>query len=119
MFQPMLDNLHRFMAWAGEAIYGTIGGEGALLPPGWFAGDGFLSVTVSLDDPRVHYLHVTTAPSLDRLSMQQNGCTVQSVTDLRTGQPHRFAMHGCLDIYDVDWSDVAEYGAKVFKVVIE
>ncbi len=118
-FQPMLDNMHRFMAWAGESIYGTTGGEGSLLPPGWCAGDGFLSVTISHADPRVYYLHVTTAPSRDSLTMQHNGCRVKSVTDLRTGQTLQFALNGPLDIEGVDWADVAEYGDKVFKLVME
>lgn len=119
MFQPMLDNMHRFMAWASESIYHTTGGEGAPLQQGWTGGKGFFSITVSLDDPNVLYLHVTTAPSVDHLVVQHYGRPVRAVTDLRTGTELHFKYEGYLVITDLTWDDVANYGDKVLKVVLE
>lgn len=116
MFRPMLENLHRFMGWASEAIYRTTGGEGAPLQQGWTGGKGFFSITVSLDDPKVLYLHVTTAPTVDHLVVQQYGVPVKRVTDLHTGAEHAFHYAGYLVIEGVEWGDVAEFGAKVLKV---
>lgn len=120
MFRSMLDNLHRFMAWAGESIYGTTGGEGAPLQQGWTGGGGFFSITVSLADAKTLYLHVTTAPKVDHLVVQHYGCRVKSVTDLRSGAPLGCEYQGYLVLGKVDdWSDVATFGAKVLKVVLE
>ncbi len=116
IFRPMLENLHRFMAWAGTAIYRTTGGEGAPLEQGWTGGDGFFSITASLDDPTVLYLHVTTAPSVDHLVVQHYGRPVKAVTDVRTGAEHPFHYAGYLVIDSLEWGDVAEYGAKVLRV---
>ncbi|MHB9133916.1 MAG: alpha-L-fucosidase [Armatimonadota bacterium] len=118
MFQPMLDNMHRFMAWAGESIYRTTGGEGAPLQQGWTSGGGFFSITVSLDDPKILYLHVTTAPSLDALHVLHYGQAVREVTDLRTGEQLAFTQVGRLEITGVDWADVTTYGDKVVKVAL-
>jgi hypothetical protein len=119
MFQPMLDNMHRFMAWAAESVYGTTGGEGAPLQAGWTSGGGFFSITVSHADPTLLYLHVTSAPSVPTLTVQQNGCTVQSATNLRTGEAYAVRHAGCIDILNIDWTDVATYGDLVIKVKLE
>jgi hypothetical protein len=118
MFKPMLDNMHDYLAWAGESIYRTTGGERAPLMSGWTRGDGFYSITVSLDDPNVLYLHVTTAPSVPVLHVQQTGRKVREVTDLRTGKALAFSDTGWLAITDLDWDDVGRYGDKVLKVVL-
>jgi hypothetical protein len=43
---------------------------------------------------------------------------VASVTDLRTGRPIQFIDIGVLIIRTQDWSDVKEFGDKVFKVTL-
>ncbi len=118
MYQPMIDVMSRFMAWAAESIYDTQGGATSLLQPGWVNDGGFVSVTQSLREPAVHYVHVTTAPSKPKLCVQKNEARIASVTDLRTGQPIYFADFGHLELGGVDWADVGEYGAKVIKVVV-
>lgn len=59
--------------------------------------------------------------------MQNNGCQVASVVDLRSGESAEFgdsvpwglsAGAGLLGIRNVDWNDVSEFGAKVFKVTL-
>jgi alpha-L-fucosidase len=117
-FEPMIENTGRFMAWAGESIYDTMGGEGSALNPGWFNDGAYGSITVSRKDPRCHYILVTTAPSKDHLKVQNNGYRVASVVDLRTGKPVEFSDGGVLILRQVDWKDVSEFGAKVFKVTL-
>ena len=51
-FSPMIENTGRFLAWAGESIYDTMGGEGSALNPGWFNDGAYGSITVSRKDPR-------------------------------------------------------------------
>ena len=117
-FAPMIENTGRFLAWAGEAIYDTMGGEGSAFNPGWFNKGGYGSVTVSRKDPRCHYILVTTAPSEERLTVQNNGYQVASVVDLRSGKPVEFIDSGTLHLLHVDWRDVSEFGAKIFKVTL-
>jgi len=118
-FAPMIENIGHFLAWAGEAIYDTMGGEGAALNPGWFNDGAYGSVTVSRQDPCCHYILVTTAPSSDELMVQNNGYQVASVTDLRSGTPVEFSDGGLLSLRHLDWNDVSEFGAKVFKVTLK
>jgi len=128
MFQPALDNMHRFMRWAGESIYQTTGGVRAPLRQGWTIGGGgyggwsmtggFFSLTVSLADPNILYAHITTAPESDHLCIQHAGRMVVAVTDLHTGQPLPFTQRGCINIHVPDWQDVAEYGDTVLKITL-
>ena len=57
LFAPMIKKMGEFLSWAGESVYGTIGGGNSALCPGWCWKNGFASVTVSLADPSIHYLH--------------------------------------------------------------
>jgi hypothetical protein len=116
--RPMVESLHSFFAWASESIYDTIGGEGSALNPGWWNNGAFGSVTVSLKDPKVLYVHVTTAPESDNLRVPNNGYKVASVVDLRTSHPIQFTDIGVLIIRNQDWSDVATFGDKVFKITL-
>ena len=50
--------------------------------------------------------------------MQNNGYDVAAVTDLRSGQPVEFGDGGVLHLRQVVWTDVFEFGAKVFKVTL-
>ena len=119
MFEPMIETMAAFMAWAGESVHNTTGGEGASLQKGWWNEGGFGSITVSLADPKVLYLHVTTPPSTSRLVVQNNGGPVREVLDLRTKQRQPFVNRGALNILQIDWSDASNYGDKVFKVFLE
>ena len=119
LFEPMVEAMSTFMAWAGEAIYNTTGGECASLQQGWWNEGGFGSVTVSLVDPKVLYVLVTTPPSCSRLVVQNNGGPVREVLDLRTRQRQPFVNRGALNILQIDWSDAATCGAKVFKVFLQ
>jgi len=119
MFEPMIETMSAFMAWASESVHNTTGGEGATLQKGWWNEGGFGSVTVSLADPKLLYLHVTTPPSTSRLIVQNNGGPVHEVLDLRTKQRQPFVNRGALNILQIDWSDVSNYGDKVFKVLLE
>jgi alpha-L-fucosidase len=114
----MVENLHNFFAWASESIYDTIGGEGAALIPGWWNSGAYGSVTVSLKDPKILYVHVTTEPKSDTLRVPNNGYKVASVADLRTGRAIQFIDIGVLIIKNQDWSDVRAFGDKVFKIVL-
>ncbi len=116
--EPMVESLHRFFAWAAESVYDTIGGEGSALNPGWWNNGAYGSVTVSLKDPKVLYVHVTTAPKSGELRVPNNGYKVASVIDLRTGAAVQFLDNGVLILRNQDWSDVGEYGDKVFKVTL-
>jgi hypothetical protein len=118
-FEPMMTAMEAFMAWAGESLADTTGGEGSGLVPGWCNDGAFCTVTVSLKDPTVHYIHVTEAPTTGVLRVQTNFRGVRRVEDLRTGQPVPFIQNGALKITPASWADVATYGAAVFRVVME
>ena len=117
-FSPMIENTGRFLGWAGEAIYDTMGGEGSAFNPGWFNDGAYGSVTVSREDPRCHYILVSTASSTDHLTVQNNGYQVASVVDLRSGKPVEFSDGGVLVVRHGDWKDVSDFGAKVFRVTL-
>lgn len=118
-FEPMMAAMEAFMAWAGEALVDTTGGEGSGLVPGWCNDGAFCPVTVSLKNPAVHYLHVTEAPTTGVLRVQTNFRAVQCVEDLRTGQPVPFIQNGALEITPASWADVTTYGAAVFRVTLQ
>jgi alpha-L-fucosidase len=115
---PMVKNLHDYFAWASESIYNTIGGEDSALHPGWWNDGAYGSITVSLKDPKILYIHVTTEPTSDHLRVPNNGYRIASVVDLRTGNPVQFTDAGVLILQNSDWSDVETYGDKVFKVAL-
>jgi alpha-L-fucosidase len=115
---PMVEALHSFFAWASESIYDTVGGEGSALNPGWWNDGAYGSVTVSRKDPKVLYVHVTTAPKGESLRVPNNGYRVASVTDLRMGSAVKFTDIGVLIFHTKDWVDVETFGDKVFKVTL-
>ncbi len=116
--QPMVQCLHNYFAWAAESIYDTVGGEGSALNPGWWNDGAYGSITVSLKDPTVLYIHVTTAPDADHLRVPKNGYKIASVVDLRTGSPVQFDDIGVLLLQNRDWLDVKTFGDMVFKVTL-
>lgn len=120
-FVPSLETVRDFMEWGGESIYGTTGGEGSRLFPGYFTAPwsppGFCSVTRSLKDSRIHYILVTDAPPVPDAMFRTTGGMPSSVTDLRTGKPVPFRMLAGIHAENVDWSDVETFGVKVLKVI--
>jgi len=117
-FDPMIENMSRFLAWARESIYDTMGGEGSALNPGWWNGGAYDSITVSRENQRILYIHVTTPPAKGWLQVQNSGYQVASVVDLRTGKPVAFGDSGLLTIRNEDWKDVTDFGDKVFKLTL-
>ncbi len=120
-FEPSFKRLGEFMEWGSEAVYGTTGGEHSIIAPGWFNAPwsrsaGFCSVTVSLKSPSTHFLIVTEAPSTDSAAFHTNGSAPTSIRDLRTGKLFTFTVESGILLKDIEWSDVENFGAKVFKV---
>lgn len=119
-FQPSIDALAKFMAWGAEAIHNTTGGEDSQLTPGYFtapwAAEGFCSVTRRLDAPDTYYILVTDAPNCDAAMFHSDGGVPRRISDLRSGAELSFSMAAGIVLRAIDWSDVAAYGAKVFKV---
>jgi hypothetical protein len=143
-FEPSISTMARFMKWASPAIYNTMGGEGAPLQQGWMNDGAFGSIMVSLNEENTYYLFVTTAPDKNYnrllkakkknqdvpvddenqgfknvLILQHYWVEVESIIDFRTGKPQGFEMDGSINLIDVDWSDVNDYGAKVFKIKLK
>jgi hypothetical protein len=118
VFAPMTRILHNFMRWASESIYDTLGGEGSHIEGGWWSDGAFGSVTVSMDDPSVYYLHVTTPPKLSRLRVPLRGAKAVSATHLRTGQKIPFVNFGYMEFPHLDCADTDKFGDTVIKVVV-
>jgi alpha-L-fucosidase len=115
---PMVESLSNYFAWASESIYDTIGGAGSALNPGWWNDGAYGSITVSRKDPKILYVHVTTAPKSKSLRVPNNGYKVTSVVDMRTGEAVQFTDIGVLILRTQDWSDVEKFGDRVFKVTL-
>jgi len=118
-FTPMLNTLHQFLARYGEAIYDTIGGEGAPVQQGWWGwwhDQAFGSLTLSAREKNTGYLFVTTPPTSGQLCAPLNGVTVREVTLLPEGQPVPFTSEAVLTIEHKDWSRAREEGATVFRL---
>ena len=124
---PIIENLRRFLAWAGPAVYNTKGPAGTFFDPG-YAGAlngrtyaAFYSVTQSLGDPNVFYALVTETNAepgkreKNRSIFQTNGRCPRRVTDLRTGREYAFTTPYGVMIDDIDWSDIETFGATVLK----
>ncbi len=117
--RPSLDAIRDFLSWAGEAIYGTRGPAGTPFTPGWMNVNGsvaFCSVTVRLDNPDVCYAIFTEAPERDYTMLETSGLEPRRITDLRSGRDVPFTMWAGPLIEGIDWTDIPECGAKVFKL---
>ena len=116
--KPQLDAIRDFLAWAGEAVYGTRGPAGTFLRAGWTelrGGRAFYAATVRLDDPSVCYALFTETPS-GRVLVDTSGFEPRRATDLRTGRELPFRM-GAGPIFESGpWDDVAARGAAVVKL---
>jgi hypothetical protein len=51
--------------------------------------------------------------------VQHDWVDVESIVDLRTGKPANFNIQGSINIYGIDWSDIKNYGAKIFKIKLK
>ena len=116
--KPQLDAIRDFLAWAGEAVYGTRGPAGTFLRAGWTelrGGRAFYAVTVRLDDPSVCYAIFTEPPS-GRVLVDTSGFEPRRATDLRTGRELPFRM-GAGPIFESGpWRDISAFGAAVVKL---
>jgi len=120
-FKPMVKKLGGFMKWARPAIYDTVGGEDAPIQGGWLNSGAFAVVMVDKKEKDTYYLCVLEPPTVHTkkdIKIQHDWVTVKSITDLRTGKPAVYDVKGSINIYNVDWSDIKDYGAKIFKIVI-
>jgi len=115
-FAPMIKAMESFMSWASESIYGTTGGEGSCLVPGFCNDGAFCAVTRSLENPALHYVHITTAPEKTYLRIQTDFSAVKSVCNLRTGGAVGFTQNDALEITPDHWDDVSSQGAMVLRV---
>ena len=121
-FKPMIDTMHKFLQWATPAVFGTEGGECAPIQGGWLNSGAFGVVMVDRKAKNTYYLCVTEPPTIftkTTLKIQHDWVHVKSITDLRTGEPVNYAVQGTINLYDIDWSDIKNYGAKIFKIVIK
>ena len=125
--KPIVDNLRKFLAWAGPAVYNTKGPAGTFFDPG-YAGAlnggtcaAFYSVTQSLATPDTFYVFVTETNfekgkrERNTSIFQTNGHCPRRVSDLRTGRTYAFSTPYGVLVKDVDWSDIDVYGATVLK----
>ena len=128
--QPVFDNLRKFLAWAGPSIYNTKGPAGTFFDPG-YAGSlngssvgAYYSVTQSLDDPKTFYVFITglndeklkSGKERNNVSIfQTNGHKPRRVSDLRTGREYAFTAPYGTRIENIDFGDIATYGATVLK----
>jgi hypothetical protein len=121
-FRPMIDKLNAFMKWGEPAVYDTVGGECAPIQGGWLNSGAFAVVMVDNKEPKTYYLCVLEPPTIHTktdLKVQHDWVDVESIVDLRTGKPANFNIQGSINIYGVDWSDIKNYGAKIFKIKLK
>ena len=119
---PMIKNMHNFLQWARPAIENTAGGEDAPIQGGWLNSGAFAVVMVDKKNKNTYYLCVTKAPYIHTktdLKVQHDWVKVKSITDLRTGKPANYKVKGAINLFGVDWSDIKNYGAKIFKIVLK
>lgn len=119
-FEPSIQCVSDFMEWGKESIINTTGGESGQIEPGYFTApwspQGFCSVTVSLQDPSIHYILVTQAPESRCAGFRSHGAEPKQIYDLRSGETILFRMTENIIIDEIDWGDVDSCGVKVFKV---
>jgi len=121
-FSPMVNTLHDFMEWAKPAIYNTVGGEGAPIQGGWLNSGAFGVVLVDQKEENCYYLCILESPSIytkTDLKIQHDWVKVKSITDLRTGKSVKFDTKGTINLYNIEWSDIKKYGAKIFKIIVK
>ena len=116
--RPQLDAIRDFLAWAGEAVYGTRGPAGTFVRAGWTelrGGRAFHAATNRLDDPSVFYALFTETPT-GRVLVDTAGREPLRAVDLRTGRELPFRMGAGPIFGDGPWGDVAAFGAAVVRL---
>ncbi|SFT06757.1 alpha-L-fucosidase [Paenibacillus sp. BC26] len=121
-FPEVLDSFtnhfDRFMAWAEESIYGTVGGgydQGGFPPGHW--NEGAYGVTTVVPGGETHYLHVLTPPRGQLLVLQDAGYDVLAAEDLRTGELLSFKQKDGHVMIDVrSWETLHIEGDMVIKL---
>jgi F5/8 type C domain/Alpha-L-fucosidase/Carbohydrate binding module (family 35)/NPCBM-associated, NEW3 domain of alpha-galactosidase len=98
-FPPQQEAFNNFMAsWVppiAESVQGVQGGGylyGGMQPGFW--NDGAHGVITVRPGTGTQYVHVVTRPRTDYVRLRDNGYTVTSVSDLRTGQQMQFNQSG-------------------------
>lgn len=117
-YEPMFEQVRKFLSWGAETIYDTHGGILSPITPGWFIGGGFCSVTVPNQNENICYVLVTEAPINAFQGIATNGYEPVRITDLRTKTTIDFTFEGGSSIvfHSMDWNDIAEHGVKILKV---
>lgn len=123
-FPELLDDFtghfERFMSWAEESIYGTVGGgyDQGGFPPGYWQ-DGAYGVTTLVPGGRTHYLHVLTAPASveGKLVLPDAGYEVLEAVELQSGRALSFAQaDGMLAIDVPSWETTLADGDTVIRL---
>lgn len=116
--ESFTDHFDRFMSWACESIYGTVGGgygDGGFPPGLW--NEGAYGVTTVIPGQGIHYLHVLRPPRSHHLVLPDAGYTVTAASNLKTGQGLRYEQAGgWLTVVVPSWSAVEEDGALIVKL---
>jgi alpha-L-fucosidase len=118
LLNDFTDHFSRFMAWAEESIYCTVGGgygQGGFPPGHW--NDGAYGVTTLVPAGQTHYIHVLSAPRNEALILPDAGYEVLEATELKTGSVLEFTQSkGLLMIKVPSWQGVTTDGDIVIKL---
>ncbi|RKP49875.1 hypothetical protein D7Z26_18775 [Cohnella endophytica] len=118
VLEDFVAHFDRYMSWASESIYGTVGGgyDRGGFPPGYW-NEGAFGVTTLVPGEETHYLHVLTPPFGHRLTLPDAGYEVTSATDLKTGAALSFGQHdGRLTIEVSSWETAETDGDLIIKL---
>lgn len=120
LLEEFTGHFERFMGWAHESVYGTVGGgydQGGFLPGHWE--DGAYGVTTLVPGETTHYLHVLTPPAGNRLTLADAGYDVLAAEDLRSGALLGLRQEdGKLTIDVPSWDTVIAQGDLVIKLTV-
>ena len=112
------EHFDRFMSWAHESIYGTVGGgygDGGL-SPGWW-NDGAYGVTTVVPGQGIQYLHVLRAPLGRHLALPDAGYAITGAWNLKSGQALPWEqVRGWLTVEVSSWDSVEQDGALIVKL---
>jgi alpha-L-fucosidase len=88
--------INTFLNWAGESIFGTVGGgydQGGFQPGAW--NDGAYGCTTLVPGANTHYIHILTNPSSgNQVVIPDCGYTVTSAIDLYSNTPISYSQSG-------------------------
>lgn len=119
LLEDFTDHFDRFMSWAYESVYGTVGrgyDQGGFPPGRW--SDGAYGVTTLVPGGETHYLHVLIPPRGYRLALPDAGYDVTSAVNLKTGEALPFTQaEGRLTI-EASWEATESEGDTVIKLTV-